>query len=404
MVIVLKNGTRDYSAHWCPHWIDRCFCCYVCCSPDCFLPEEDNGYFIGAISLPEGSVNIRTNAAIKEFLAYMGKDDAVEQTFGVTGFDILSGGQKPNAGLSFIKLKPWDERKGAASQVGALIGKAAAYNATHPDVNIMALNPPSIPGLGSSGGFSMYIQNKNGDSNENMQRVIGQFLGAANRRPEIKMAYTTFRMDTPSYNFDIDREKALKNGVALGDIFTALQVYYGSVQINDFTAYGRNFKVVAQADVDYRMDPSANKFLTVKDSSGNMIPISTFITPKNLMQFPLLPVIIISLRLKSVVTRQTDILPDKRWTHWKKWQRKYFLPDIVMLLWKARHRRKKPAGRRFMPWHWGCSLYSSLWRHYMKVGKFLLSYSLVCRPASSEPVLAHGCLMYIMTFISKSVC
>lgn len=80
MVIVLKNGTRDYSAHWCPHWIDRCFCCYVCCSPDCFLPEEDNGYFIGAISLPEGSVNIRTNAAIKEFLAYMGKDDAVEQT------------------------------------------------------------------------------------------------------------------------------------------------------------------------------------------------------------------------------------------------------------------------------------------------------------------------------------
>lgn len=210
MVIVLKNGTGDYSAHWCPHWIDRCFCCYVCCSPDCFLPEEDNGYFIGAISLPEGSVNIRTNAAIKEFLAYMGKDDAVEQTFGVTGFDILSGGQKPNAGLSFIKLKPWDERKGAASQVGALIGKAAAYNATHPDVNIMALNPPAIPGLGSSGGFSMYIQNKNGDSNENMQRVIGQFLGAANRRPEIKMAYTTFRMDTPSYNFDIDREKALK--------------------------------------------------------------------------------------------------------------------------------------------------------------------------------------------------
>ena len=144
----------------------------------------------------------------------------------------------------------------------------------------MALNPPAIPGLGSSGGFSMYIQNKNGDSNENMQRVIGQFLGAANQRPEIKMAYTTFRMDTPSYNFDIDREKALKNGVALGDIFTALQVYYGSVQINDFTAYGRNFKVVAQADVDYRMDPSANKFLTVKDSSGNMIPISTFITPK----------------------------------------------------------------------------------------------------------------------------
>lgn len=248
--------------------------------PTAFLPQEDNGYFMASFSLPEGAVNVRTNAAIMDFLKYMGDDPAVAQTFGVTGFDILSGGQKPNAGLSFIKLKPWDDRKAASEQINAVIGKAAAYNATHPDVNVMALNPPSIPGLGNSGGFSMYIQNRNGDSNENMQQVIGQFLAAANKRPEIQMAYTTFRMDTPSYNFDVDREKAQKNGVDIGDIFTALQIYYGSVQVNDFTAYGRNFKVVAQADIDYRMNPADNKFLTVRDSSGNMVPISTFITPK----------------------------------------------------------------------------------------------------------------------------
>ena len=113
-----------------------------------------------------------------------------------------------------------------------------------------------------------------------MQAVVGEFLAAANKRPEIQMAYTTFRMDTPSYNYEVDRDKAAKMGVNVGDIFTALQVYYGSYQINDFTIYGRNFKVVAQADTDYRMNPGDNKYLTVKDSNGNMVPISNFISTK----------------------------------------------------------------------------------------------------------------------------
>lgn len=248
--------------------------------PTAFLPGEDNGYFMTTFSLPEGSVNVRTNAAIVEYMKYMEEDPSVQEMMGVTGFDILSGGQKPNAGVAFVKLKPWSERTLPSEQIEAVMAKAFAFNATHPKVSVMAINPPPIPGLGTTGGFSLYIQNKKGDSNENMQAVVGQFLAAANQRPEIQMAYTSFRMDTPSYNFDVDREKALKNGVNVGDIFTALQVYYGSVQINDFTAYGRNFKVVAQADVDYRMSPEDNKFLTVRDSKGNMVPISTFITPK----------------------------------------------------------------------------------------------------------------------------
>lgn len=248
--------------------------------PTAFLPNEDNGYFITSFSLPEGSVNVRTNDSIVEYLKYMKEDSAVQEAMGITGFDIFSGGQKPNAGLAFVKLKPWEERNGPGEQINSVMAKTFAFNAMHPEVSVMAMNPPPIPGLGASGGFSIYIQNRSGDSNENMQAVVGRFLKAANQRPEIKMAYTTFRMDTPSYNFDIDRDKAQRNGVNLNDIFTALQVYYGSVQINDFTAYGRNFKVVAQADMDYRMSPEDNKFLTVRDNKGNMVPISTFITPK----------------------------------------------------------------------------------------------------------------------------
>lgn len=248
--------------------------------PTAFLPQEDNGFFIVSFQLPEGSVNVRTAQYVQEFLNYMSKDPAVDKVQGIVGVDILSNGQKPNAGLAFAKLKPWDERTTKDQQIDAIMAEATAFNATHPGVTVMALNPPPIPGLGASGGFSMYIQNKQGDSNEQMQAVVGEFLAAANKRPEIQMAYTTFRMDTPSYNYDVDRDKAAKMGVNVGDIFTALQVYYGSYQINDFTIYGRNFKVVAQADTDYRMNPGDNKYLTVKDSSGNMVPISNFISTK----------------------------------------------------------------------------------------------------------------------------
>lgn len=248
--------------------------------PTAFIPQEDNGFFLNAFQLPEGSVNVRTAQYVTEFLKYMGKDPAVQVTQGVVGFDILSDGQKPNAGLSFIKLKPWDERKTKDTQINVVMARAFAFNATHPGVTLMPLNPSPIPGLGASGGFTMYIQNKNGDSNEAMQAVVNQFLAAANQRPEIQQAYTTFRMDTPSYNYDVDRDKAAKYGVNVSDIFTALQAFYGSVQINDFTRFGRNFKVVAQADTQYRMSPTDNKFMTVRDSSGNMVPISNFITPK----------------------------------------------------------------------------------------------------------------------------
>lgn len=248
--------------------------------PTAFIPQEDNGYFLNAFSLPEGSANVRTAQYVTEFLNFMKEDPAVDTTQGVVGFDILSDGQKPNAGLSFIKLKPWDDRKAPSEQINAVMAKGFAFNATHPGVSLMPLNPSPIPGLGNSGGFSLYIQNKNGDSNENMQAIIGEFLAAANQRPEIQMAYTTFRMDTPSYNFNIDREKAAKNGVNVGDIFTALQAYYGSIQVNDFTTFGRNYKVIVQADTEYRMSVNDNKFLTVRDNNGNMVPISNFITPK----------------------------------------------------------------------------------------------------------------------------
>jgi len=248
--------------------------------PTAFVPLEDNGYFIVSVNLPEGATGKRTDAVIQRFVRFIGEQPGVETTMGVTGFDILSGGPKQNSGLAFVKLSHWDERKSSELSVNAVIRKAFAFGMQTPEARILALNPPPIPGLGATGGFSMYIENKIGDSNEAMFGVGQQFLAAVNERPEIAQAYTTFRVDTPAYRFDIDRDKVHQAGVNISDVFASLQMFYGGLQINDFETFGRNFKVVAQADQDFRMSPEANRDLQVRNWKGEMIPLSSFIEPK----------------------------------------------------------------------------------------------------------------------------
>lgn len=247
--------------------------------PTAFLPSEDNGYFFASFTLPEGSVNVRTNQEVEKFLSFIAKQPGVQEEMGITGFDILSGGQKSNAATSFVKLKPWDERKTPDTSVDAMVGKAFAFGAMNPGANIIAMNPPPIPGLGTSSGFTLYILDKSGGSMEELNNVTNQFLAAANQRPEINGAYTTFRMDTPAYHYDVDRLKAEKNGVNIGDIFSTLATFYGGNTVNDFTLFGRNYKVVVEGDTPFRMNLADNKYVTVRDASGNMVPIGNFITP-----------------------------------------------------------------------------------------------------------------------------
>lgn len=247
--------------------------------PTAFLPSEDNGYFFASFTLPEGSVNVRTNQEVEKFLRFIAKQPGVQEEMGITGFDILSGGQKSNAATSFVKLKPWDERKTPDTSVDAMVGKSFAFGAMNPGANIIAMNPPPIPGLGTSSGFTLYILDKSGGSMEELNNVTNQFLAAANQRPEINGAYTTFRMDTPAYHYDVDRLKAERNGVNIGDIFSTLATFYGGNTVNDFTLFGRNYKVVVEGDTPFRMNLADNKYVTVRDASGNMVPIGNFITP-----------------------------------------------------------------------------------------------------------------------------
>ena len=251
--------------------------------PTSFVPAEDSGYFLIAVNEPPGATSARTVETldkIKDFLEQTpGIKDNVEQVFTVSGFDLLGGGQKSSAGASFAVLKDWDQRKSSDQSVNAMVGAVFGFAAKNiPEANVIALNPPSIPGLGNTGGFTMYIINKSGDSAEVMAERAQAFIAEARTNPAIRTVYTTFDTATPSLQFQINREKAAQDGVALPDIFTALQGFYGSIQVNDYTSYGKNYKVIVQADDAFRQNADNLNMLAVRNSKGQMVSIANYIT------------------------------------------------------------------------------------------------------------------------------
>lgn len=248
--------------------------------PTAFVPAEDGGYFMVAVNLPPGATSSRTTEVISDITKFLAQDKDIKSVAGISGFDILSSSAQTSGGLMFATLNDWSERTGKGQDIGTKIGKTFGYAAKDPRGSIIAMNPPAIPGLGSTGGFSMYIINKAGDSTSQMNQVVNAFLEEARKNPAIGNVYTTFNELTPSYDFDINRDKAARDGVAVGDIYTALQGFYGSIQVNDFTKYGKNYKVVIQAEDQFRTSPNMNHFINVRNSAGQMVPVETYITPK----------------------------------------------------------------------------------------------------------------------------
>lgn len=248
--------------------------------PTSFVPAEDNGYFMMAINLPPGASSSRTMQVIQDVSNFLQNDSDITEVAGVSGFDILSNAQQSSSGVMFATLADWSQRKGPTQGVEAKIGKVFGFAAHEPQATILALNPPPIPGLGSSGGFTMYLVNKVGDSPAKMMMVANSFLAEARKSPVFASVYTTYNDSTPTYNFDVNRDKAARDGVSVADIYTALQGFYGGIQVNDFNEFGKNYKVMIQADEKYRVSPEMNHFIYVRNSAGNMVSVDTYIMPK----------------------------------------------------------------------------------------------------------------------------
>ncbi len=249
--------------------------------PTSFVPVEDQGYLIGSIILPDGASLARTTALTDKVQAMSNAESAVENVFMLNGLDFIGGGNKTNAATMFLPLKPWDERAVEAPDLAKkLMGKAAG---AFRDGNVLVINPPAIRGLGSSGGFEVYVQSKADSSPAALAGAIQSFVTALQARPELAGVNSFFRPTVPQLKAEVDREKAIALGVPVSDVFDALQASMGSLYVNDFNKFGRTYRVQIQADQQYRSKPEDLGQIYVRSQAGTMIPLSALMTIKSVV-------------------------------------------------------------------------------------------------------------------------
>jgi HAE1 family hydrophobic/amphiphilic exporter-1 len=249
--------------------------------PSGFIPVEDEGRLFVTYEMQEATSTTRNIAMIKEVMKRVTAIPEVKVAGGLAGLNVISFSNKSNVGTLFVSLHPWAERKGAEQHVQAVIKKIQKETADLKEARVMAIAPPAIPGLGSTSGFTFQLQQTTSTDNiQQFEAVTRNFLAAVNARPEIGMAYTFFNARTPSYQIDVDRDKTKKLGVQVNDVFSSLSTLLGSSYVNDFNLYGRNFRVMVQADSSFRSNLEQIKKFYVRNREGNMIPLSSLVSTK----------------------------------------------------------------------------------------------------------------------------
>jgi multidrug efflux pump len=245
--------------------------------PESFVPVEDLGYNIVDIQLPPGATRARTDATAQQLEAFLQSREAIANSFLVMGFSF--SGQGENAALAFPTFRDWSERGADQSAVAETAAVNARFAAPE-DGSIMAVTPPPIDGLGSSGGFALRLQDRAGLGRAALLAARDQLLGEANGNPKILYAMMEGLAEAPQLRLDIDREKARAQGVSFEAISNALATAFGSSVINDFSNAGRQQRVVVQAEQGARMTPESVLRLFVRNDRGEQVPLATFVTPR----------------------------------------------------------------------------------------------------------------------------
>ena len=243
--------------------------------PTGFVPNEDKGAIFAQIMLPDAASTERTTRVLEKVEKHIRGIPGVDSVVSIAGFDLISGTAASNGALVIVKLKPWDERPTMDQNARAIIGKIYFSMMNFPEAVVLPFNPPALPGFGQVSGFSFMLQARANQTPEDLAAVSKAFIEAASKRPEIGNINTTFSASTPGYQLYVDREKAKKLGVPVSDVFTTLQTFLGGYQVNDFTRFGRNYKVSMQAESEFRQEVRDISRLYVRNHNGDMIPLDT---------------------------------------------------------------------------------------------------------------------------------
>jgi HAE1 family hydrophobic/amphiphilic exporter-1 len=247
--------------------------------PGGFVPEEDQGYFLVNVQLPDAASLERTDVIAAQVENILMNTEGVESVTAVSGFSLLTGSLSPNNAFFFVSLKHWSERSGADLHVNGLIQTINLQLARGvPGAIAFAFGPPAIPGLGTGSGFSMMLQDRGGNTPEYLAAQADSFIEAARARPEIGNINSIFRANVPQIFAEVNTDMVLKLGVSPADVNTALGSFLGGAYVNDFNRFGRLYKVYVQAEPEYRASPDDIRYFFVRGASGSIIPLSTLVS------------------------------------------------------------------------------------------------------------------------------
>ncbi|MGX9350357.1 efflux RND transporter permease subunit [Shimia sp. W99] len=247
--------------------------------PAGFIPLEDNGYLFVDVQLPDAASLERTEAVTNRLNEQIMEVPGVVSTVLVNGFSLLSGGSS-NGAMIIANLAPWTERETPELSANGVLRNILGIANQEVAASVIAFNPPPISGLGMSAGVEMKVQQTGGGSAQDLSAAVGSLVYAANQRPELAQAYSTFRANVPKVFVDLDREKAKSLNVSVADVFQTLQGYMGSIYVNDFNLFGRVYRVMIQAEGEYRDRVEDINSLYVRSQSGEMVPLGTLVTVK----------------------------------------------------------------------------------------------------------------------------
>ncbi len=244
--------------------------------PGGFVPDEDQGYFIMNVVLPASSSLQRTNEVCLKVEEIMERYESLEFITPIVGFSMITGAYQSNVATYFVMAKEWKDRPQTVEQIMVELNKVFAKEIT--GGTVLAFGPPPIPGLGTGAGFSMFIQDKAGNTPEYLQEQTNAFVAAARKRPEIGRINSTFNATSPQIKLEVDRQKAMKLGVPLSTVNATIGAFLGGAYVNDFNRFGRQYKVYVQADASYRVKPEDLSMAYVRNNKGEMVPVSTLVT------------------------------------------------------------------------------------------------------------------------------